>query len=199
MTEGEQGNQRHDQGRQARLRGRWLFVSHGFRWLQDSTILRNPATPDFLQPPCANADDFAVAASSFRSLMTALSPTFEVMDCDAGLSLNHRKCCWVQYGNDSCQELLEWVLKNCPEFREMKIVKFAKYVGTMIGAEGYFHRWTAPWEKFNQRTRKINGTSESLVERLVDFKVYALSVLGYLGSISALGRATLMEEVYALQ
>ena len=72
--------------------------------------------------------------------MTALSPTFEVMDCVAGLNLNHQKCCWVQYGNDSCQELLEWVLTNCPEFREMKIVKFAKYVGTMIGPEGYLHQ-----------------------------------------------------------
>ena len=52
------------------------------------------AAPDFLQTaPCAYADDFAVAASSFRSLMTALSPTFEVMDCVAGLHLNHRKCC----------------------------------------------------------------------------------------------------------
>ena len=201
MTEGEQGNQRHDQGRQARLRGRWLFVSHGFRWLHDSVTPTDTAAPDFLRTaPCAYADDFAVAASSFRSLMTALSPTFEVMDCVAGLNLNHRKCCWVQHDSDSCQELLEWVLKNCPEFREMKIVKFAKYVGTMIGVEGYLHRWTAPWEKFfNQRTGKINGTSESLVERLVDFKVYALSVLGYLGSISALGRATLKEEVYALQ
>ena len=80
-----------------------------------------------------------------------------------------------------------------------KTVKFAKCVSTMIGPEGYLHRWTAPWEKFNQRTRKINGTSESLVERLVDFKVYALSVLGHLGSISALDEATLKEEAHALQ
>ena len=37
------------------------------------------------------------------------------------------------------------------------------------------------------------------MERLVDFKVYALSVLGYLGSISAPDRATLKEEAHALQ
>ena len=81
-----------------------------FRWLHDWIIPRNPAAPDFLQPsPCAYADDFAVAASSFRSLMTALPPAFNVMDRVAGLNLNHRKCCWVQYGNDSCHELLEWV------------------------------------------------------------------------------------------
>ena len=50
-----------------------------------------------------------------------------------------------------------------------------------------------------QRARKINGTSKSLVERLVDFKFYALSVLGYLGSISAPDGATLKEEAHALQ
>ena len=48
-----------------------------FRWLQDAIIPNNPAGLDFLQPvPCAYADDFAVAASSFRCLMTALAPAF---------------------------------------------------------------------------------------------------------------------------
>ena len=57
---------------------------------------------------------------------------------------NHRKCCWVQYGSESCQSLLDWVSTNCEVFREMKIAKYAKYAGTMIGPEGYLHRWTAP-------------------------------------------------------
>ena len=78
--------------------------------------LRWPSTPSFVgsrtrsfpgtllvctsfQPvPCAYADDFAVAASSFRCLMTALAPAFRVVDRIAGLNLNHRKCHWVQYG-----------------------------------------------------------------------------------------------------
>ena len=37
------------------------------------------------------------------------------------------------------------------------------------------------------------------MERLCDFKIYALSVLGYLGSISAPDEATLKEEAHALQ
>ena len=146
-----------------------------FQWLHDSIIPRNPAAPDFLQPsPCAEADDFAAAALSFRSLMTALSLAIVVVDRVAGLNLNHRKCCWVQYGSDSCHELLDWVSTNCEEFSEMKIVKYAKYVGTMIGPEGYLH----------------SGTCKSLVERLVDLRVYAVSVLGYPGSISAPDGAT---------
>ena len=67
----------------------------------------------------------------------------------------------------------------------MKVVKYAKYVGSMVGPEGYLHRWTAPREKFIQRTKKVNGASKSLAERLVDFKIHALPVHGYFRSISA--------------
>ena len=44
-----------------------------FRWLQEAVIPRNPDNLEFFQPTqCAYADDLAVAASSFRDLMTAL-------------------------------------------------------------------------------------------------------------------------------
>ena len=52
---------------------------------------------------CACADDLAVAALSLRCLMTALVPAFQAVDQRAGLYLNHRKCCLVQYGIESCQ------------------------------------------------------------------------------------------------
>ena len=149
-----------------------------FRWLQDAIIPRNRAVPDFLQPaPCAHADDFAVAASSFRRLMTALSPAFEVVDQTAGLNLTHRKCCWVQYGSESCPSLLDWVATNCEEFREMKMVKYVKYVGTMIG----LLRATFTVGRLRGRNHPANNKSastKSLVERLCDYKIYALSVLG---------------------
>ena len=58
-----------------------------FRCLQDAIIPRNPAGLDFLQPvQCAHADDLAVAASSFRDLMTALAPAFHSVDHIAGLN-----------------------------------------------------------------------------------------------------------------
>ena len=75
-----------------------------FRWLQDAIIPRNPASLDFPQPAqCACADDLALAALSFRCLMTALVPAFQAVDQIAWLYLNHRKCCLVQYGSESCQ------------------------------------------------------------------------------------------------
>ena len=108
-----------------------------FRWLHGSVSPRNPADPEILQPvPGAHADDFAGAALSFRSLLLALSPAFKVVDSIAGLDLNHRKCFWVQYGNDSSEEILDGVSTNCGE---MKIVKYVIHVGTMIGPQGHLH------------------------------------------------------------
>ena len=123
------------------------------RWIEDAAIPRNPAGLNLLQSlPCAHADDFAVAASSFRRLI-ALAPALKV-DQTGGLNLNHRKCCWVQYDSESCLSLLGWVDTNCEEFREMKIVRYAKYVGTMIGPEGHIHRWTVP-RKNNSSNQKM--------------------------------------------
>ena len=42
-----------------------------------------------------------------------------------------------------------------------------------------------------QRVLKINTSSKSLVERLCDFKIYAVSVLRYIGLIFAPDEASL--------
>ena len=62
----------------------------------------------------------------------------------------------------------------------MQIVRHAKYIGTMIGPDGYLHRWTAPRKKIIQRVMKINASTKSLVERLCELKIHAISVLGFL-------------------
>ena len=119
-----------------------------FRWLQETVIPRNPHNMDFLQPvQCAYADDLVVAASSFRDLMTALAPAFHSVAYIAGLNLNYRKCCWIQYGSEGRESLCHWISENCGEFREMQIVRHAKHVGTMIGPDGHISLWTAPRKK----------------------------------------------------
>ena len=170
-----------------------------FRWLQEVVIPRNPDNLDFLQPTqCAYADDFAVAALSFRSLMTALAP-FRSVDYIVGLNLNYRRCRWVQYGTEGRESLWHWLSKNCEEFREMQSVRHAKYVGTMISPDGHIHRWSANRTKFIQRVLKINASTNSLVERLCDFKIYAISVLSFICSVCAPDKATLKADNHALQ
>ena len=170
-----------------------------FRWLQEAVIPRNPDNLEFLQPTiCAYADDLAVASLSFRGLMSALAPAFRSVDYIAGLNLNCRKCCWLQYGTEGRESLRTWISENCEEFREMQIVRHAKYVGTMIGPDGHLHRWSAA-RKFIQRVLKINACTKSLDERLCDFKIYAISVLTVIGSVCAPDKATLKAENHALQ
>ena len=123
-----------------------------FRCLLETLIPRNPDNLDFLQPTqCAYADDLAVAASSFRGFMTALAPAFRSVDHIAGRNLNYRKCCWFQYGTGGRESLWLWLSEKCEEFREMQIVRHAKYVGTMIGPDGHIHRWLAPLKKHPAR------------------------------------------------
>ena len=136
-----------------------------FRWLQESIIPKNTDNLDFLQPTqCAYTDDFAVAALSFRGLMSALAPAFRSVDSIAGLNLNCRKCCLVQYGTEERESLCHCTSENFAEFREMQGVRHAKKVGSMIGPDGHIHRWSAPQQKFIQRVLKINASTECLVE-----------------------------------
>ena len=81
----------------------------------------------------------------------------------------------------------------------MQVVRYARYVGTMIGPDGHIHRWTAPRKNFIQRVLKINASTKSLVERLCDFKIYAISVLSLIGSVCAPDKATLKAEAHAPQ
>ena len=74
---------------------------------------RNLDILDFLQPAqCACADDLAVAALSFRDLMTALAASFRSVDHLADLNSNHRKSCWVQYGTEGRESLWHWISEN---------------------------------------------------------------------------------------
>ena len=133
----------------------------------------------------------------FRNLMTAVAPAFQSVDNIPGLNLNYRKCCWVQNGTEARESLCTWISENCGEFREIQILRHAKYIGTMIGPDGYLHRWTAP--RKNQRVMNINASTRSLVERPCELKIYAISVLSFIGSVCAPDKATLKAENHALQ
>ena len=131
--------------------------------------------------------------------MTALAKAFRSVDYIAGLNLTYRKCCWVQFGTEERESLRTWNSENCEEFREMQIVRHGKNVGTMIGPDGHLHRWSAPRKILIQRVLKINVSTKSLVERPCDIKLYAISVLSFIGSVCAPDKATLKAENNALQ
>ena len=96
----------------------------------------------------------------------------------------------MQYGNQTCDGVREWITDSCPKLREMKIGRLAKHVGAMIGPEGCLHRWTAPPFEFVRVCSRVKDSPTSLVERLMDYKFYALPILGFVGSLAAPDEAT---------
>ena len=66
----------------------------------------------------------------------------------------------VQYYCERRESLLHWLSDNCEDFREMKGVRYAKYVKTMIGQDGHVHRWNGTPEKIIQRALKINASTK---------------------------------------
>ena len=53
--------------------------------------------------------------------------------------------------------------------------------------------------KIVQRVMKNNVSTKSLVERLGDLKIYAISVLSFIGSVCAPDKATIKAENHARQ
>ena len=91
----------HGQKSKTRLSSERFSVCNG--------IPRNPDGLDFLQPAqCAYADDLAVAASSFRGLMTALAPAFHSVDHTAGIDI----CVVVVVAYCSCASV--WSAAHVP-------------------------------------------------------------------------------------
>ena len=53
--------------------------------------------------------------------------------------------------------------------------------------------------KIIQRVIKINASIKSLVERLCDIKIFAISVLSFIGSVCGPDKATIKTESHAIQ
>ena len=118
-----------------------------FRWLKESIFQGTPTTWNFC------------------SLLSALTLTISLLLH----SLFESWCLrWHQHSVLSIALLASTLIfvstvgfrmapKNvnlCGRFREMQIVRHAKYVGTIIGPHGRFHRWTAARKKFVHRVMK---------------------------------------------
>ena len=84
---------------------------------------------------------------------------------------------WVQHGSEACGSVHRWVPRNCPDFEEMKITRVAKCVCARIGhPTDACMGWTSPRNTFVKACTRTNEYSKSMVERIVEFKNYALSV-----------------------
>ena len=105
--------------------------------------------------------------------MTACSsPTFEVMDCVAGLNLDHRKCCWVQ-----------WKLSGCIGVGLNELSRVSRDEDGQVRQICRHNDWTRGLPSTDgqhggrssiKELVKMSGTSESLAERLLSTSKFTL-------------------------
>ena len=97
---------------------------------------------------------------SSRTFIAATAPVFRVIDMVTSMIFNHNKC--YSYGKGKCDTLRDWVVENCLDFLVLKSSRVVKYIGCMIGIDGYLHRWTAPRNKI-KACIKNDDSPKSLV------------------------------------
>ena len=96
-------------------------------------------------------------------------------------------------------QLSDWVGTHVPDFRHTQISNHARYLGVEIGPGAEDHRWTKARNKFVGVCVGIRSSSQCQVQRLVSFKIFALFVLTFVGSVAEPDTATIATENMALQ
>ena len=96
-------------------------------------------------------------------------------------------------------QLAEWVGTHVLVFPQVQFNDYATYVSVMIGRGGTAHRWTGPRNKFLTVYARSRSSSQSSVQKLVSFKIHALSILTFVGSLAEQDKDTISAETTALQ
>ena len=93
-----------------------------YRLLMSAVLPPEPPRPWFPQR-CAGAcaDDFALATASLRESLPTVADAFSTVDVITGMSLNHKKWHWVQFGNLTIPQLSEWVGTHVPVFLQIQM------------------------------------------------------------------------------
>ena len=84
---------------------------------------------------------------------------------------NHQKCHWIQYGHLTIPQHSEWVGTHVPVLRQMQIKDQLITDGPRRGTHLL-------------ECARIRTSSQSFVQRLVSFKIHALTVLFFIGSVA---------------
>ena len=114
------------------------------------------------------------------------------------MSLKHKKCHLIQYGNLAIPQLLASVGSHVPVFRQLQIKDHAKYLGVEIGSDAAESQMDQARNRFVCVCARIRTSSQSLVQRLVSFNIYALSVLSFIGSVADVACNAVLHSLHSV-
>ena len=132
-----------------------------------------PCRPWFLQRyACAYADDFALATASLRESLPKIQDALSTVDSFTGMSTK------------SSEVSLDaiWELDDTTALGMGRHPRPSPPANADQGPVD--HRWTKARNKFVGVCARIRTSSQNFVQRLVSFKIYAPTVLSFIGSVA---------------
>ena len=162
-----------------------LAFDPDYRWLMPAVLPPEPHRPWFLQRcACAYVDDFALATASLRESLPTIADACSTIDTVTGMSLNHKKCHWIQYRNLATSAAFSRSQHPCPQSSGKRRSRtmpssWASKSGLMQLITDGPIRGTISFV-----CARIRTSSQSHVQRLVPVKFHALFVLSFIGSIA---------------
>ena len=127
----------------------------------------------------AFADDLGIPCGDLCECLKFLVPVIDLMNCAAGLTLNWRKTIFVNFSKHSDFEVRRRIEQAVPFASAAKIKRAARYLGFMSGPDALAEAWKRPCRRSLARARHVRSLGLSLVETVVAFNVFVLSILRF--------------------
>lgn len=143
------------------------------------------------------AGDIAAALARLVSDLPLLPRVFGLLAASAGLSVNFCKTVIVNYGERS-DFTLERRLVEATGIAQIEVSRFGTYLGVIVGLEAAPRFWNSALAKFAHRCALIRTSPAPLRQRIVAYRVHAVSVLQYLSQMADLPRVVDVTEAATL-
>ena len=163
----------------------------------------------------AYADDVALVAACIVALLVALCPVALVIKGGTSLEINFPKCIAIPghpRGVDLVREGISGIIMDVSldgfsladtihivdAVKLIKVQKFGKYLGVMVGPEAMEHQWDGPKAKHCERLALIAGLGLAPIASMSTYNTYVKPVLGHVSQFAALPPELLQREAHLL-
>lgn len=127
----------------------------------------------------AYADDLAAILANLWMDLPGIVACFARWALASGLGLSVAKCILVPLWDYSQDEVANWLRAACPSFASCAVAASARYLGVEIGPGASVKQWASVSAKLLRRTGDIVAAGEALGTRLVQYRVYGMSLVLY--------------------
>lgn len=110
----------------------------------------------------------------------------------SGLSLNVAKCVVVPLWCFSDAEVVGWLRASCPSLAGCAVELSARYLGVELGRGSWAKQWAGVAAKLLRRTGEVVNGGEALGTRLLQYRVYYMSLAVYRAQFASLDSCILV-------